>query len=318
MPGAPKQLPWAELGLPPYGQLNSDWVVKRGRPAVPEDFTIDDDEPTLAEWLVWLESLADEVAEFLWPRFDAATGMWVGNSVVGAVALTAADLQLMAGLKSQLLQPATARVTNGVLHRVFFAEEDLAPPGANYARYDPAMPADFMTKLPDDILEGVVRVRSLMLMLKQRFQRPRPYQASVLLGKLDFVHLAAKSADTPSLVSGHCLQGAIGGCTAFVKLRPYLDAIDRSEQFLQQLTVDPADRRVFAGVHYPSDNFASWFCALRLCSNFFADDAKDVKAFLWGAIQRSHVFREVKKAIVADPKSPYAALITRLESEAAK
>ena len=140
----------------------------------------------------------------------------------------------------------------------------------------------------------------------------------MLLGETDFFYASAKSADTPSLVSGHCLQGVIGGCTAFFKLEPHLNAVAQSKEFLQQLTVDPGDRRVFAGVHYPSDNIASWYCALRLCSNLFGDEGKNVKDFLWGAINRSSVFLAVKQAVNTDPKSPFASGLRRLELEAAK
>lgn len=309
---------WKDMGLPPYGHLCSDWVVARGKPAVPDDFTINAKVPTVAEWTAWLESLADELAEFLWPRFDPTTSTWIGSATSTAVDLTRADFRLMKSLKSLLWQPIAARIPNGTLHRVFFDAEDRKPPGHDYALYDPAMPAKFTADLPEVMLEGVTNVRPLMLMLKQRLQRPRPFQASMLLGEPDFFHASAKSADTPSLVSGHCLQGAIGGCTAFFKLEPYLNAVDRSKEFLQQLTVDPGDRRVFAGVHYPSDNIASWFCALRLCSNFFGDEGKNVKGFLWGAIQRSSVFLAIKQAVDADPKSAFATGVQRLKAEAAK
>jgi len=85
-----------------------------------------------------------------------------------------------------------------------------------------------------------------------------------------------------------------------------------SAKVLQQFTVDVGDRRVFAGVHYPSDNLASWFTALNLVPRVFDEEvAPDIKAFLWEAINsRSIVFDAIKKHIVANPgTSPYEKVV---------
>jgi hypothetical protein len=59
---------------------------------------------------------------------------------------------------------------------------------------------------------------------------------------------------------------------------------------LGQFGVDIGDRRVFAGVHYPSDNMASWIMALRLVKEEVPDQR--VFRFLANAITtRSLVYQ---------------------------
>ena len=86
---------------------------------------------------------------------------------------------------------------------------------------------------------------------------------------------------------------------------------------MKQYMVDIGDRRVFAGVHYPSDNLASWFCALRLCDHFFSTAGQDAKTLMWEAIsQHSAVYKAMASAIAKDANSPYAAPMKRLKEEA--
>jgi len=77
---------------------------------------------------------------------------------------------------------------------------------------------------------------------------------------------------------------------------------------LRQFTVDIGDRRVFAGVHYPSDNLSSWYTALKLIPHVFTEPTDAwVRDFLWKAIDlRSIVFGAIKNHIAAHPNdSPY-------------
>ena len=103
-------------------------------------------------------------------------------------------------------------------------------------------------------------------------------------------YVSARTGSTPSLVNGHALHALIAGCTAFIAYAEHLSP--RSVEVLQQFSVDVGDRRVFAGVNYPSDNLASWFVALNLIPYVFAGEQSEAaKRFLWSAISsKSKVF----------------------------
>ena len=96
------------------------------------------------------------------------------------------------------------------------------------------------------------KVGTFALQIKERLQRPRAYQVALIQGRAGFLHRPAATADTPSMCSGHCLQGSLAGCRVFDSDARRMT--NRSIEILQQFTVDIGDRRVFAGVHYPSDN----------------------------------------------------------------
>ena len=78
--------------------------------------------------------------------------------------------------------------------------------------------------------------------IKCIFNRARPYQID---GSLDV--LKSETADTPAYPSGHALQSYY---LAKVLSRRYPDKKDR----LYQVAEDCAISRVYAGLHYPSDN----------------------------------------------------------------
>jgi hypothetical protein len=87
---------------------------------------------------------------------------------------------------------------------------------------------------------------------------------------------------------------------------------------LQQFTVDIGDRRVFAGVHYPSDNLSSWYTALKLLPHVIDPSAlASVRKFLWEAISlKSIVFAEIMRHINSHDRSPYRAAVAAIEKAA--
>jgi len=71
----------------------------------------------------------------------------------------------------------------------------------------------------------------------------------------------------PSLISGHSIQGILLSrmVLEFWLQNNEIEKFDKNDiqiKSLAQYAVNFGDRRVFAGVHYPSDNNASWFVAL--------------------------------------------------------
>jgi membrane-associated phospholipid phosphatase len=120
---------------------------------------------------------------------------------------------------------------------------------------------------------------------KRELQRPRPHQVASLHG-LAFEVQRAPGAVTSATPSGHAIQGLMGVAGAIVELRRYhrFDAPLLSR--LRQYAVDVGDRRVFAGVHFPTDNLASWCLALSLCSHVYGQDGDFARAFMAEAITR--------------------------------
>ncbi len=99
------------------------------------------------------------------------------------------------------------------------------------------------------------------------------------------------------------------------RLHGYLDEPICGRSALQQFAVDIGDRRVFAGVHYPSDNISSWYAALRIIPHIF--DGQSAATFLWTAITtKSLVYGALLEHIAAHPSSPYRAPLARLRQVA--
>lgn len=93
---------------------------------------------------------------------------------------------------------------------------------------------------------------SIMLVLKTIFNRARPVQIDTSL------HVQYSiSANTPAFPSGHCIQAYY--------LAKYLSKIyPERTQKLYRLAEDCALARVYAGLHYPSDNRFGKFIGLHI------------------------------------------------------
>ena len=138
--------------------------------------------------------------------------------------------------------------------------------------------------------------------IKGYFQRPRPWALATKFGLSDFRwHMAEGYVHTglhPSLLSGHCIQGILGGCTIFDAV---LDDIKRGGEGLsydeirglQKYMVDYGDRRVFAGVHYMTDNIASWTLARRLIPHLFRNGEKVLNFAVGAIVGQSRVFNDL-------------------------
>lgn len=89
-------------------------------------------------------------------------------------------------------------------------------------------------------------IQPLILKLKYKFQRPRPYQLANYR-KLKLFPLQSISALSPSFPSGHSIQAMVI-MTVIGRKHPNLT------QFSKRFYEDVMDSRVAIGVHYPSDN----------------------------------------------------------------
>ena len=307
------------MDFAPYGHMPDEWNAAADL-ARPDRFINADGSPANnSQWVAWLESMADELASFLWPRY--VKGEWLGAAKAGALTLTRADLKLMGPLFNMLALPATT--TSTVTHERLFLAEDPQPPNvAGFLHYAPGAPTKFLAHFTRLLLEGGGSVaRPASINLKRRMQRPRPYQTSLMVEpSAIFKHRAASSATSPAMISGHCFQGVMALVNVVVEYEALvgqpLDATLLGN--VQQYFIDSGDRRVFAGVHYPTDNLSSWFVALRYCCRVFASEKRDrARAVLWDAIsQKSAVFLALVAAAREDEASPFAGPLKCLVDEA--
>jgi hypothetical protein len=275
------------------------------------------------DWLPWLERTADELKAFLWPRWRS--GAWDGDLGL-ASRLTAADLALMASLTALLTQPVGPA---GPTHEELFLKEDAARPSLDGLRgYLPSPPQIVVTNFDRLLSEGGQIGEGAAIELKQRMQRPRPYQTAFLLDPARrFEYRVATTAVTPSLVSGHALQGAMALANVVVRLE-HLQGTVLEPSVLEQIEryfIHIGDRRVMAGVHYPTDNVSSWYTVLRLCRHVVFDTPEDpintakqqlrARTVLWEAVVRHSPVWQALLEAAAFETSPYGAVIARLRAE---
>ena len=118
----------------------------------------------------------------------------------------------------------------------------------------------------------------MKLSLKHLFQRPRPYQCAYDVGIDSFEHLCSISAHSPSLPSGHAYDSALAaivgaaeitGATASEPLSSWKTNVDD----LPAWTAQFGDRRNYAGLHFPSDNWASWIAVATVIEKMFSPSA---------------------------------------------
>jgi hypothetical protein len=293
--------------LPPWGHMD-DSLMAEFPPPIPFDWL-----PPVTQWPDWLAEIVAAINTLLWPKYVRGSAGWPAPPLDK---LFDADFLLLAALRERLNDPICGVMPTTVQHADYFAEEDDRNIrfGTRYDRYDPTLPRQALDCLSDILTAGVVdKVGCLDLQLKWVFQRPRPYQVALLHNRTGFTHEAAASAGSPSLVSGHCLQGSMAGCAAFAALKASLG--NPCIEVLKQFTMDIGDRRVFAGVHYPSDNLASWYAALMLIPCVFDSAiATDVNRFLGDAIRsKSIVFRAIEVYKDKDGNSPYSGMVDAIK-----
>ncbi len=303
------------IQLPPYGIMDNDYLRNLGskqligspaEPMVPPDFRLLDgcDESQREKcWVEWRENTLSEIKDVLWPVWNSKTRGWEGGAAKTMVKLTRVDLSILHSLRvgsSLPLRAAPAsklRALNCPTHSAFFQEEDQGKIFASYAMYDRKLDARYPAIFSDVFFAGLAsKCSSTQLQFKRQFQRPRAYQAAFLLGEYEFNLEEAISSMTPSMVSGHSLQGLIGvGAVMEHICESGIDFSDDSWLALSQYAVDIGDRRVMAGVHYPSDNLGSWIVLMRLANRVF-DSTGKIKKRLWHAISEcSLIYRLIQK-----------------------
>ncbi|WP_213686209.1 hypothetical protein [Roseicyclus sp.] len=171
--------------------------------------------------------------------------------------------------------------------------------GSNYLIYEPGFDITRFETLFWGRMRGL---QPPIFDIKQHFQRPRPWTAATALGVKGFRWITADGITHtgvhPAILSGHCIQGILGGCSVLDAL---LDELKQTGQglsgtqirSLQKYMVDWGDRRVFAGVHYMTDNIASWTLARRLIPHLFRNKQQVENFAVQAIIHHSQVFKDI-------------------------
>lgn len=299
----------ADAVWPPYGTMYAalDKVAQAG--SLPRGFDA-------TTWAAFFQQVRDAIADNVWPRWEG--GVWLGRAASTMGALTKVDLDLIETVfRPMLLQPVGQSGDLAlVTHKTFFnAEDDMPISGGMFetvrrylAGQPPAVAAGVVAAAGFGL--GVMGPRSLAF--KRELQRPRPYQASLLLGR-PFDYELARSAVTPSIMSGHCLQGLFVATAAYVDQQQQIDQLPGARAALLAFGADFGDRRVFAGVHYPSDNVASWAIALGLAKVCFGAQATVARRFMVDAIRGSRVYLAMVQA-ASTTGSPYKPVIDWIDA----
>lgn len=263
-----------------------------------------------------LATCESELRDYVWPQFDPLKREWIGAAARSAIRVSEEDLSLIQLMQGNLWLPIASPVPAPASNIRLFRDEDVPADelqcgvingafksGATVFEYVPADKGKLAEILAIDMSGGEHRRLAVaaLLHLKEAFQRPRPHQTAYLLGHPTYAYRRASTAATPSIPSGHSFEALVSGTIAYVKNLAAMPpgAISSFQQYL----VDVGDRRVFAGVHYPSDNIASWYCALSICEALFpATQIDTARDFMWRCIrERSVVYRTLLRDASALP-----------------
>ena len=232
-----------------------------------------------ASFDTWRHHVLSVINDVLWPRFDPRKRAWIGRRADSQFMqdLSEADLQLMhrlrhpefgTGIFFKRPQPPL-RAVDMKTHKDLFDIEDSGPPLDPHKLYDRtftdhAALADAVGHIDNH------RQSPINFWFKNELQRPRPMQIALRRQQMDFLYNIAKTSITPSMCSGHALQGTmcLGGSLEILLDRGVEFDEDRLETH-GRWAVDFGDRRVMAGAHYPSDNLCSWLIFLSAAKFLF-------------------------------------------------
>lgn len=321
------------MNLSPFGILNNDYKSRLTGLYTPmADWPKDQEaayRPLLGQWL-------DDITKNIWPEWQG--GNWVGGAASRMEAATEAELKLAVRLyhgseSPDILaetfdippspdgRPTTHewhyKIEDALVHdllfqfislpvgqEVSFGFQASRTIGSNYLAYDPGFD---IAKFEQLFWGRMRRIQPAIWDIKQHFQRPRPWTAATALGVDGFRWVVAggffvtHTGVHPSLLSGHCIQGILGGCSVYDALLEEGNQVGAARiRAIQKYMVDWGDRRVFAGVHYMTDNIASWTLARRLIPYLFRN-ADKVEEFAVQAItDHSRIFADIVEHFATD------------------
>lgn len=300
-------LQWGHvITYPPYGYYPLHLADILQRIPMPTDWASPDGDRK-AHFLAWRDAIAGKLAHELWPEWR--DGKWQGQAQAWMHEMTVADLDLCDLLRPTYFSRIQAAAPHDKRHFELLPLEDEKIPAESLALYSPALSRE-ITAFDTAWQSGAFhKAGNVSTYLKSRLQRPRAYQAALMLGR-PFEHYWAKTANTAAMISGHAFQGLMGVASVFENLSTLRTPTSAERSALEQLAVDIGDRRTLAGVHYPSDNLGSWIVALEMVGFVYRDVAA-VRSFMSAAIGRGAVHAALR-ASAAPAYQPALAWLDRL------
>jgi hypothetical protein len=305
--------------FPPYGRMVAEFEERLGRGDPPDDWRSD------ANWLAWRGKLLDLIKTVLWPIYDFDTLTWKGDATDRMIGLTDADFLMLEGLRPYI-KLNVPKIKTPATHFEMFQFEDHAEDRlereAGIDRGVDRTLRSYLEGLTDqrtiDTLAGWIesgmlrKAGSLPVQVKRDLQRPRAFQVSDSLGQRWFTHHQALSSTSASMISGHAFKGCTMGVASFYHAAA-LSCAPAVFDALARIAVDFGDRRVFAGVHYPSDNLGSWIAGMLICEHVCVDGGRLGREFLWRAIStKSVVYASIAEAISRDEAPDHKPAFTLL------
>jgi PAP2 superfamily len=295
----------SRMQLPPYGKMSEEYGKLLQDPPMP-DWRRDEPEPErTARFEKWRVEMRDRLAKHVCPYYDQSSG-WKGDAAARAVDATKAEITVMIdhlqGKASYLgkkpvsdnLQ-ADSFVHDHLYH--FRLEDDLkAPLAVNYEEYDCKLTPGQLNHARSVMDDAYSKKTGGLFYFKGEFLRPRPYQTSMIFGRHEFTSRTARTALHSAFPSGHCVEGMLFTCALADSwftdnAVPSLGSLAS----LRQFAVDFGDRRVFAGVHYPADNIASWIIALNLIPDLYRNREKILEFAFRAIVEHSTVYKVVQE-----------------------
>lgn len=282
--------PWP---FPPYGEMTEGLQNELERdPGPPKAFD------TPATWATFRAGITADLQRTLWPIWDEASQQWIGRTIQQMTDLTRTDLGLLLMFRNRLVTPPTPPNPELPLptHGAFYNSEDLSGGFLDmFGKYNKAVTSQTLHLLKSALEDGGKKYGTIPHQFKVLFQRPRAFQMTFILRTTPVKPVRAYTAGSPALPSGHTIQ-ALLGIGAVLEKRSTFPATPLLVESLQQLAVDIGDRRVLAGLHYPSDSIASWIIVMRVASHVFPSGS-GVPELLLEAIKRKSLVYQVVSGV---------------------
>lgn len=109
----------------------------------------------------------------------------------------------------------------------------------------------------ETIINEITKYNKLILDLKRNINLLRPFQ-SAFIEKIDIDTYISYAGQTPSIPSGHSIQGFLYGAFIYYYHKEYFDNNYDELDLLIRVSYDTGYRRILAGVHYYIDMIASY------------------------------------------------------------
>jgi hypothetical protein len=137
---------------------------------------------------------------------------------------------------------------------------------------------------------GAYEKTRFIFKLKAILNRARPFQCAGIYRaeSKGFRAIPAHSAWSGSAPSGHCIESAMAIVATLVDFRRRLPALAAEEKRLLLWAARSGDLRVWAGLHFVTDNIISFVLALRAVRHVFAKTKQPyARELLKGVVARS-------------------------------